>query len=521
MDWNFGSLSLNSAYQIIEKSRFPGTFILTSDDKNRFITLLLTTDPAPEVVLIGIFQENNQFSLFLGYDREKKQFSSLTALVNYFHFWPISGNCLLRKTVEFKARVEDRMVFSVEAREEFKISTVLQNIEILNEPPEPLTTVFPLSKYSPQMVKNQESFEPLDNVNELLKVELKEEIDKLLLGFIDPVDAEGRSDIESAEEVTQLLENYAKMNSKIAEKETVFSLYELIYLHPQDEQSQTKNRKHFQVNLMTREDFQEFSQKENSIKIAKLHNSALCKVHKNVSNSQFSSFSPLKAWRLGVQMVNMNLRPTRYPENMELHRAMFKRNGNCGYVPKSGNLLTKLVSNSVLLKCTILEGSKLWGQKQWKDTVHTVSVCAWVVAESGREGKTTPVIATRGNGLRPIWNLKIPPIVISRPELGFFVLEVSHSSGHSNMKVIGKFVAPVVSLRSGIRSVNLENPSFQHEIPFASILVHLEMLTKMDIKEQYEQIRNNPADASTFEDGNTWEQFAKHNLEVDGLFDPL
>ena len=53
--------------------------------------------------------------------------------------------------------------------------------------------------------------------------------------------------------------------------------------------------------------------------------------------------------------------------------------------------------------------------------------------------------------------------------------------------------------RSGIRSVNLENPSFQHEIPFASILVHLEMLTKMDIKEQYEQIRNNPADASTFE----------------------
>ena len=44
---------------------------------------------------------------------------------------------------------------SVEAREEFKISTVLQNIEILNEPPEPLTTVFPLSKYSPQMVKNQ------------------------------------------------------------------------------------------------------------------------------------------------------------------------------------------------------------------------------------------------------------------------------------------------------------------------------------------------------------------------------
>jgi len=75
MDWNFGSLSLNSAYQIIEKSRFPGTFILTSDDKNRFITLLLTTDPAPEVVLIGIFQENNQFSLFLGYDREKKQVS--------------------------------------------------------------------------------------------------------------------------------------------------------------------------------------------------------------------------------------------------------------------------------------------------------------------------------------------------------------------------------------------------------------------------------------------------------------
>ena len=43
-------------------------------------------------------------------------------------------------------------------------------------------------------------------------------------------------------------------------------------------------------------------------------------------------------------MVNMNLRPTRNPENMELHRAMFKRNGNCGYVPKSGNLLTKLVS---------------------------------------------------------------------------------------------------------------------------------------------------------------------------------
>ena len=73
MDWNFGSLSLNSAYQIIEKSRFPGTFILTSDDKNRFITLLLTTDPAPEVVLIGIFLENNQFSLFVGSDREKRQ----------------------------------------------------------------------------------------------------------------------------------------------------------------------------------------------------------------------------------------------------------------------------------------------------------------------------------------------------------------------------------------------------------------------------------------------------------------
>ena len=35
----------------------------------------------------------------------------------------------------------------------------------------------------------QESFEPLDNVNELLKVELEEEKDKLLLGFIDPVDA--------------------------------------------------------------------------------------------------------------------------------------------------------------------------------------------------------------------------------------------------------------------------------------------------------------------------------------------
>ena len=29
-----------------------------------------------------------------------------------------------------------------------------------------------------------------------------------------------------------------------------------------------------------------------------------------------------------------------------------------------------------------------------------ISFSAWVVAESGREGKTTPVIATRGNGLR-------------------------------------------------------------------------------------------------------------------------
>ena len=37
-----------------------------------------------------------------------------------------------------------------------------------------------------------------------------------------------------------------------------------------DEQSQMKNRKHFQVNLMTREDFQEFGQKENSIKIGEL-----------------------------------------------------------------------------------------------------------------------------------------------------------------------------------------------------------------------------------------------------------
>ncbi len=29
-----------------------------------------------------------------------------------------------------------------------------------------------------------------------------------------------------------------------------------------------------------------------------------------------------------------------------------------------------------------------------------ISFSAWVVAESGREGKTMPVIATRGNGLR-------------------------------------------------------------------------------------------------------------------------
>ena len=47
---------------------------------------------------------------------------------------------------------------------------------------------------------------------------------------------------------------------------------------------------------------------------------------------------------ISVKMVSMNLRPTGNPENMELHRAMFKRNGNCGYVPKSGNLLTTLVS---------------------------------------------------------------------------------------------------------------------------------------------------------------------------------
>ena len=57
---------------------------------------------------------------------------------------------------------------SVEAREEFKISTVLKNIEILNEPPEPVTTVFPLSKYSLQMVKNQVRYRLHNNFVQIL-----------------------------------------------------------------------------------------------------------------------------------------------------------------------------------------------------------------------------------------------------------------------------------------------------------------------------------------------------------------
>ena len=78
--------------------------------------------------------------------------------------------------------------------------------------------------------------------------------------------------------------------------------------------------------------------------------------------------------------------------------------------------------------------------------------------------------------------------------------------------------------RSGIRRVNLENPTFHHQILFSSILVHLELLSRTDIKEAYERVRNIPSSSlfqETFKDVEAWEKYAKYNHDVDCLFEVL
>lgn len=187
-----------------------------------------------------------------------------------------------------------------------------------------------------------------------------------------------------------------------------------------------------------------------------------------------SNYLPIAIWNTGCQMAALNYQTP--DKAMQLNQAKFRLNGGCGYVLKPDYMLD--------------ESDKL--STNWIEETLSITVCVIAgrhVGRPGRNGISNPFVIVEvygaeydsglklntrtisDNGFNPVWN-ETSEFEIANPAVAFIRFVVNDEDMFGDSNFIGQGTYPIISLRSGYRSVPLKN-GYSEDIPLASLLLHV------------------------------------------------
>uniref|UniRef100_A0A914ELS7 Phosphoinositide phospholipase C n=1 Tax=Acrobeloides nanus TaxID=290746 RepID=A0A914ELS7_9BILA len=185
--------------------------------------------------------------------------------------------------------------------------------------------------------------------------------------------------------------------------------------------------------------------------------------------------NPIYSWILGIQCVAMNVQT--FDEATDLVNALFRINGNCGYVLKPKSLLEGQNPNQLIhekvrmrLKVTVICGQYLPNPKLDNDIIDPYVVIQMFGLPS--DMKLFKTQAINNNGFNPVWNETFT-FELKCPELAILRMTVIDYDMTSRDDFVGEFSVPVTSIRQGYSLIRLRIGPERQEDDAASILVKI------------------------------------------------
>ena len=204
-----------------------------------------------------------------------------------------------------------------------------------------------------------------------------------------------------------------------------------------------------------------------------------------------SNFNPLVFWNTGCQMVALNYQTD--DKQVFLNSGKFMDNGGCGYVLKPSFLRTPdanysplsqldtVVEEGKIMKIKLISGQLLpdaTGTAFGGDKVNPfVKIRIRGHPDDKANKQRSEVISS--DGFNPIWNEKFL-FDIKVPSLAFLEFRVKSKVTTGKDENLGAFVCPLSMVQEGYRRVVLKSYRRSVIISPASLLVHIEILKKVE-----------------------------------------
>ncbi|XP_068245715.1 1-phosphatidylinositol 4,5-bisphosphate phosphodiesterase delta-4-like isoform X3 [Palaemon carinicauda] len=199
------------------------------------------------------------------------------------------------------------------------------------------------------------------------------------------------------------------------------------------------------------------------------------KIYPHGTRADSSNLKPYPFWSVGCQIVALNMQ-TEDKGNF-YNDALFRSNGNCGYVLKPDILLKKEpyspseLSNrySKTVRVTILSGQHLPNSAKKGDIVDPYVQVKVRGHPLDKQKQRTKVV--KNNGFNPVWNETLE-LNIKVPQVSLIYFSLRDDSSYARDPVLGLSGIPFNSLSTGYRYVRFRDLAGKNLAPSA-LFVHV------------------------------------------------
>lgn len=204
------------------------------------------------------------------------------------------------------------------------------------------------------------------------------------------------------------------------------------------------------------------------------------KVYPLGTRTDSSNLKPYPFWSVGCQIVALNMQ-TEDKANF-YNNALFKSNGNCGYVLKPPILLREEPYNpleaaerpSKVVRVVVLSGQHLPDSAKKGDIVDPYVQLKVRGHPIDHQKQRTKVV--KNNGFNPVWNETLE-VTIKVPEVSLLYFSLRDESSLASDPVLALCCIPFRSLATGYRHVHLTDMTGKLVAPSA-LFVHVTVLDK-------------------------------------------
>ncbi|XP_050360747.1 1-phosphatidylinositol 4,5-bisphosphate phosphodiesterase gamma-1 isoform X1 [Nymphalis io] len=209
----------------------------------------------------------------------------------------------------------------------------------------------------------------------------------------------------------------------------------------------------------------------------KYHAVQLSRIYPKGQRIDSSNYNPVPFWNVGSQMVALNYQTS--DKSMQVNMGKFKENGNCGYVLKPDFMFDEAYNPydkaSIAKRVSPVKVMlRVIGARHLCKTGRGTA-CPFVEVEIiGADYDSGVKLTTRtinDNGINPVWNT-ICEFEVANPELALIRFLVQDEDMFGDPNFIGQATYPFRGIRSGYRSVVLNN-AHSEELELSSLLVHV------------------------------------------------